>query len=86
MSSEDKEQLLLELEDHFDRFGWQWSLKGKGKVQPDRYDFLAALDEVARVMYAEPVGTIMEMGRLVIIKTNTGYEVYVMAGTFEGEK
>jgi hypothetical protein len=82
----DKE-IFLELEDHFDRFGWTWNLKGKGKVQPDRYDFQAALDEAARILYAEGDNgdNMLQVGRLIIIKQRDGLDVYVLAGTISAE-
>lgn len=69
------------LAQHFCNFGWTWSLKGKGNIVPTESDIQAALDEAQRVMYSEPVGAILEVGRLVIIKQNTGYDIYVLAGT-----
>jgi hypothetical protein len=82
------DELILELEDHFDRFGWKWNLKDQGPVQPDRYDFKAALDEAARLLYAEgdAGGNMLQVGRLIIIKNNSSFDVYVLAGTFEGEE
>jgi len=83
-----KEEITQELEAHFDRHRWTWNLKGQGSVHPDRYDFAAALDEGQRVLYAEGAegGNILQVGRLIIIRQGDTFEVYVMAGTFQGEK
>ncbi len=69
---------------HFRDRGWTWSLKGRGKVEPTETDFRKALDEAAKVLYAEDSdtgGNILQMGRLIIIKQATGLDVYVLAGT-----
>jgi hypothetical protein len=78
------EDLVLELEDHFDRFGWTWSLKGRGTVHPDRYDIEAALDAAAASLYAEgdTGGNMLQTGRLIVIKNDDlSLDVYVLAGT-----
>lgn len=72
-----------EISDTFHRNEWTWNLKGKGLVVPSPDDVLAALDEAARVLYDEPVGTQIEVGRLIIQKRHNGHDVYVYAGPFE---
>jgi hypothetical protein len=63
--------------------GWTWKLKGERHVVPDEYDIEAALDEAARMLYNEPVGTQLEVGRLIIKKQTRGHDVYVFVGPYE---
>lgn len=67
---------------HFRTNGWTWKLK-KGEVTPSETDVTEALDEAARLLYNSPTGTQLEVGRLIIIKTSTGHDVYVLAGSYE---
>jgi len=79
--------LIKFLAEYFKDNDWKWSLKGKGKQLPTESDFKNALDEAQKVLYDEKVGTILEVGRLVIIKQTKGFDVYVLAGTYnKGEK
>lgn len=84
----DYETILMDLEDHFDHHGWTWSLKGRGHVKPTEEDFRVALDEAVRVLYAEgdAGGNMLQVGRLIIIRTGDTFDVYVLAGTFKGEE
>lgn len=69
---------------HFADRGWQWSLKGRGKVQPTEEDFRAALDAAASALYAEgdTGGNMLQVGRLIVIKNDDlSLDVYVLAGT-----
>lgn len=65
----------------FRKNGWTWKLK-KGTVVPDEGDVMDALDEAARVLYDEPVGTQLEVGRLIIKKTATGQDAYIYVGEY----
>lgn len=60
-----------------------WSLKNGVQRIPDEDDIQAALDEAARVLYDEPVGTQLEVGRLIVRKSERSHDVYVHAGTYE---
>lgn len=62
---------------------YMWHLKGDQWRIPTEHDVRAALDEAARMLYDEPVGAQLEVGRLIIVKKNKGFDVYVMAGTFQ---
>lgn len=66
----------------FRKNGWTWNLKGKSSVVPDEDDITAALDEAARLLYDEPVGTQLEVGRLVIQKKHHGHDVYLFVGEY----
>lgn len=72
-----------ELAATFSYHGWTWSIKDKGSVVPSAVDIEAALDEAARLLYNEPVGTQLEVGRLIIKKQPRGHDVYVYAGPYE---
>jgi len=80
--------LLKFLEAHFASQGWTWSLKGRGHVIPTQEDFRKTLDAAVTALYAEgdEGGNTVQTGRLIIIKNDEGFDVYVMAGTVQGEK
>jgi hypothetical protein len=63
--------------------GWKWKLKGGRHVIPTEEDVLAALDEAARMLYNEPVGTQLTVGRLIIVKKEIGHDVYLFAGPYQ---
>ena len=67
----------------FRKNGWEWKLKDKGSIVPDEDDVAAALDEAARMLYDEPVGTQLEVGRLIIMKRHRGHDVYIFVGEYE---
>lgn len=62
---------------------WKWRLKGGRYEIPSEDDILAALDEAARMLYNEPVGTQLSVGRLIIVKKEIGHDVYVFAGPYQ---
>jgi hypothetical protein len=70
------------LADYFKQRKWEWSLAGRGHVTPNSEDMGLALDEAAELLYNLDVGAILEVGRLVVIKTNEGYDTYVLAGSY----
>lgn len=73
--------LEQELSRLFRKNGWTWNLKG-GSVIPEENDIQDALDEAARVLYDEPVGTQLEVGRLIVKKSPTGQDVYIYVGEY----
>lgn len=79
--------MVLRLEDElaawFLKNGWTWHLKGGRNVVPSPDEIEAALDEAARLLYNEPVGTQLEVGRLIIKKQPRGHDVYVFVGPYE---
>ena len=81
-------EIAKDLYDHFYKRGWTWSLKGRGKVQPVVEDFETALDEAERILYSEgdAGGNTLQVGRLIIIRQGDTFDVYALAGTFQGEK
>lgn len=66
----------------FRQNGWTWNLKGGRVVSPSEDDVLAALDEAARMLTSEPVGTRLSVGRLIIEKKHVGHDVYIFVGDF----
>lgn len=72
-----------ELAEVFKKNVWTWKLKGGREVVPDEYEIEAALDEAARMLYNEPVGTQLEVGRLIVKKETRGHDVYVYVGSYE---
>lgn len=67
----------------FEKNGWKWSIQNKGYIVPTEEDVEAALDEAARILYNEPVGSSIEVGRLIIQKKHRGHDVYVYVGPYE---
>jgi hypothetical protein len=78
--------MIKELHDLFVKNDWKWSIKNKGKIVPTQSDFANALDEADRVLYDEKVGTILEVGRLVIIKQTDYLDVYVFVDKYKGSQ
>lgn len=74
-------QLIEDLEELFERNGYQWLVKG-GQVVPDRYDFELFLEQAVKTLATEPVGTRLTSGRLIIEKTEYGHEVYALMGVY----
>ncbi len=78
---------MISLEDElaawFAKNGWTWHLKGGRETIPSPDDIEAALDEAARLLYNEPVGTQLEVGRLIIKKLHRGHDVYIYVGPYE---
>lgn len=68
----------------FNDLGYQWHFKGAGMVTPNEHDMQLTLDKAVEVLYGKdehPVGTKLEVGRLMFVKEDTGVDVYVLAGT-----
>ena len=66
----------------FRKNGWTWNLRDKSSVVPDEDDIEAALDEAARMLYDEPVGSQLEVGRLIVKKKHQGHDVYLFMGAY----
>lgn len=77
----------MRLEDYLAKIfkdkGWHWKVKNKGSKVPSSEEIEDALDEAARLLYTEPVGTQLEVGRLIIKKLHHGHDVYIYAGAYE---
>lgn len=72
-----------ELAAWFAKNGWTWHLKGDREVVPSPWEIEAALDEAARMLYNEEVGTQLEVGRLIIKKLHKGHDVYIYVGQYD---
>lgn len=76
--------LESDLAEVFEKNGWKWNVKGSPEgIIPDEEDIEAALDEAARILYNEQVGAQLSVGRLIIQKRHTGFDVYVFAGAYQ---
>ena len=71
-----------ELADVFAKNQWTWNLKQGDPIVPDADDIADALDEAARMLYDEPVGAQLEVGRLIIQKKHLGHDVFVYVGDY----
>lgn len=66
----------------FKKNEWTWNLK-RGRVSPSERDIQDALDEAAKMLYTEPDGAQLEVGRLIIKKNPiSGYDVYMLVGQY----
>lgn len=75
--------LEQDLAAQFAKHGWTWNLRDGGTVIPDEEDIEQALDEAARLLYNEQVGTELEVGRMIIKKKHRGHDVYLYIGPYE---
>lgn len=75
--------LESEIANTFVEKGWKWKMKGGRHETPTEEDVLAALDEAARMLYNEAVGTQLSVGRLIIVKKEIGHDVYLFAGPYQ---
>lgn len=70
-----------ELEEYFKENGFVWNIDGEHKV-PDAIDIQMVVDKAVAVLYDEPLGSILEVGRLIVQKsTNKTYDIFVHFGT-----
>lgn len=69
--------------DWFELNNFMWSVKDKGYVVPSESDVEAALDEAARILYNEEVDTQLAVGRLHIVRTENGHDVFVYIGSYQ---
>lgn len=74
--------LIEELARRFRVNGWTWTIKGNPDIVPEDSDIRAALDEAVRMLYNEPIGAQLEVGRLIIQKKHTGHDVYMYVGEY----
>lgn len=73
------EQIISEF---FAKRGWTWRLKGGTVVSPSESDVIAALDEAAAQLRNQPVGSTLQVARLLIEKKHTGHDVYMYVGEY----
>lgn len=59
--------------------GHKWRIDGE-LVIPTNSEIYQALKQMRQRLDAEPAGAVMELGGIVMMKSNTGYETYVLLG------
>lgn len=68
------------LAETFRRYGYTWKIGGVQRV-PSQEDLEATLDVAKKALYAEPVPSQLEIGRLIVRHTRPGkFEVYLFVG------
>lgn len=72
-----------EIADYFAAQGFQWKLKTGQMITPDADDVIKVLDKAAATLYDGSTGDLLVVGRLLIIKQDNGFDVYVLAGTYK---
>ena len=60
----------------------QWNTE-QGLIDPTEDDLELVLDNMARMLYGEPVGTQLTVGGLMMEKRPLGHDLYVFAGNYE---
>lgn len=66
----------------FRDIGHLWSTKS-GPIQPDESHVQLALDEAARALYNESSGARLNIGGLIVEKTESDHVVYVYVGRYK---
>lgn len=67
----------------FDKTGRQWKVVNpEGHIDPSPADVKGVLDNAAKALYSESVGTTYNRGGLIVEKTNLGFDVYVHVGKY----
>lgn len=74
--------LARELETIFRRRQWKWKVDGE-LIVPTRDDILETLELMHARLADEPSGTWLELGHMILIKTNGLMDVYMHHGTVE---
>ena len=65
--------------EQFERIGHTWTVGGK-TVQPTQDDVQKVLDEAVKMLYTRPIGQQLEVGGLIVEKTEHGHDVFVYLG------
>lgn len=60
-----------------------WRLDNGKEIYPTQDDVSKALDKAREVLYTGKPGDLLIVAGLLIHKTETGYDVYVLAGSIE---
>lgn len=70
-----------ELAEYFETNRLTWNIDGEYRV-PNATDIQMVVDKAVGMLYDEPSGSILEVGRLIIQKsTKTTFDIYVHFGT-----
>lgn len=68
---------------YFEEAGYVWKLKTGEEIFPSPSDIQKVLDKAAGVLYDEKIGSNVRVGSLLVEKTETGYDVYILAGSYQ---
>lgn len=68
---------------YFEEAGYVWKLKGGDEILPSPTDIQKVLDKAASVLYSEDTGSNVRVGSLLVEKTETGFDVYILAGSYQ---
>lgn len=68
-----------EIETHFAVHGYLWKIDGQLRFPTDD-DIRLTVERAVTMLSKEPNGASLEVGRLLIKKSSTNYDVYVMIG------
>ena len=68
--------------DHYKNLGLQFKVSGEDTTL-DYQDIEKILDDAAKHLYKEPVGTQYERAGMIVRKTETGFVVFAYVGTLQ---
>ena len=74
------EGLAKEIKAVFDDKGYTWKVDGVSTV-PTESDILETMKQMAKRLEKEPNGSWLELGRLIVVRTGSLNDVYVLHGT-----
>lgn len=75
--------LERELADHFQKNEFMWKMKDDKYIIPSEKDIEQALDKAAALLYDSPIGSQIEVGRLIVKKiSGERYDVYAHFGSY----
>lgn len=67
----------------FKQLGHTWTLTNGNVVTPTDNDVERVLDEAARQLYNEEVGSRLNVGGLIIEKRENDHDVYIYVGSYQ---
>lgn len=71
------------ISDLFEQLGFTWTLENDKVITPTDSDVERVLDEAARQLHNEPIGTRLNVGKLIVEKRPVGHDVYLFTGNFQ---
>lgn len=66
----------------FAEHGWTWKVGGKD-IAPSSSDMSKTIDTAIKLLYTEPVGTQLSVGRLIVRKETSTHDIYVLVGSID---
>lgn len=82
MLNKESKAMINILTEYFKETEYTWKINGQD-VTPSQEDVKTVLGRAVEILKDEPVGTQLEVGRLIIIKTHDDYDIYVFAGVYK---